>query len=236
MVTGSKFTLSLAQVERTAVGFSITGYQEYDESDDGRDMALDNQPVPRTRLSLHDTTHLHSSGEHHGTDHTQTERHLVRDELYGTTHGRHHGVLVVTTPASHEDTQHADGADSSHQEDAHIEVEHGHTLVPRQEREGTHTGNHHEEWRHDVEKLISLIYEEDLLDEHLQHVGKHLQQSPLTYSHRSDTALEEGTHLTFHIDEHDTNHCIRYEHQGTHEYALNQNCPETGQNQGHAQQ
>src|SRR5574344_395247 len=58
MVTGSKFTLSLAQVERTAVGFSITGYQEYDESDDGRDMALDNQPVPRTGVIMNKNNHV----------------------------------------------------------------------------------------------------------------------------------------------------------------------------------
>ena len=87
MITSGQLTLSLSQVERTTVSLSVTCYEEYEESKDSWNMTLDDQPVPSTSLSLNDTAHLHGAGKNNCRNQTETERHLVRNHLYGTTHG-----------------------------------------------------------------------------------------------------------------------------------------------------
>ena len=185
-------------------------------------MSLEDQPLPRAYLCLHDTTHLHRTCQDHGCDQTEAERHLVRDHLHSTTHGGNDRILVVRTPTCEEDTYHTDRRNGGEQEHTHIEVEHGGTIVPGEEREGTHRADNHEKRSHEVEHLISLVNDEDLLDEHLQHVGKHLQQAPVTYSHRAQTALEVGTDLTLHKYQYDGDEGISYEDTDTHQHALNQ--------------
>ena len=161
-------------------------------------MSLEDEPFPRACLSLHDTAHLHGSCQDDSGNQAEAERHLVRNHLHSTTHGRNHRVLVVGTPTSQEDTYHANRRNGGEQEHTYVEVEDGSTIVPRQEREGANTSDNHKKRSHEVEQLVGAVNEEDLLDEHLQHVGKHLQQAPVTYSHRAQTALEVGTDFTLH--------------------------------------
>ena len=96
-------------------------------------MTLDDQPVPSTSLSLYDTAHLHSTCEYHSRNQAKTERHLIRNHLYGTTHSRYDRILVVRCPTSEEYTEHADRRNSSDEEYTHVEVEDMSAHVPRKE-------------------------------------------------------------------------------------------------------
>ena len=66
---------------------NVTVDTENEESDDSRDMTLDDEPSPRTCLYTDDVTELHGATKDDGCHHAQTERNLIRDHLHGTTHG-----------------------------------------------------------------------------------------------------------------------------------------------------
>ena len=133
MVTGCQLALCLSQVERATVGLGVTSYEEYEESQDGRHVALDDEPAPRTDLSLNDAAHLHGACEDYGRDKAEAERHLIGNHLHGATHGRHYRILVVGTPSGEEHAEYAYRADGGDEEQAHIEVEDMRTHVPWQE-------------------------------------------------------------------------------------------------------
>ena len=120
-------------------------------------MALEDEPAESTSLSLNDTANLHCACQDNGCDKAEGERHLVRDELHGTTHSRNHRVLVVGTPTCHKDTHDANARDSRHEEYANVEVEHLGTIVPRQERECAYRGDNHEERSNIVEHLVGAV-------------------------------------------------------------------------------
>ena len=90
MVAGCKLALGLCQVERATVGLGVASHEEHEEGDDCRDVSLEDEPAPRACLCLDDAADLHCAGQHHGCDKAEGERHLVGDELHGTTHGRNH--------------------------------------------------------------------------------------------------------------------------------------------------
>ena len=96
-------------------------------------MTLDDQPVPSTSLSLNDTAHLHSTSKNYCRNQAETERHLIRNHLYGTTHGRYHRVLVVGCPTGEEHAQHTDRTYGSDEEYTYVEVENMCSLVPWKE-------------------------------------------------------------------------------------------------------
>ena len=96
-------------------------------------MTLDNQPVPSTSLCLYDTAYLHGAGENYCRNQAEAERHLVRNHLYGTTHGRNHRVLVVRCPTSEEHTQNADRTYGCDEEYTYVEVKNMSSLVPWKE-------------------------------------------------------------------------------------------------------
>ena len=198
MVTGCKLALGLSHIEWATVGLGVTCDEEYEEGDDSRDVTLEHKPLPWACLCLNDTAHLHGSCQDYSCNQAEAERHLVRNHLHCTTHGRNHRVLIVRTPTCEEDTYHADRRNGGEQEYTYVEIEDGSTHVPRQERECTYTTDNHQKWSNGIEQLVGTVNEEYLLDEHLQHVGKHLKQSPVSYSHRAKTALEVGTNLTLH--------------------------------------
>ena len=133
MVTGGELALGLGKVKRAAVGLCVACDEENEERNDGRNMALEYEPVPRTGLGLHYSGHLHGAGEYNCRYETEPERHFIRYELHGTTHGRNNAILVVTAPSGHEYTDDADARHGSKQEDAHVEVKNLGPLVPRQE-------------------------------------------------------------------------------------------------------
>jgi len=88
-----------------------------------------------------------------------------------------------------------------------------------------------EEWRQVVEQLVGSIHGEDFLDQHLEHVGEHLEDTPRTYTHRAQTALEVGTHLTLHKDKYDGYQGVSCQNADTDEHALYQNRQEVTQAQ-----
>ena len=108
MMTGCQLTLGLSHIKRATVGLSVTCDEEHEEGYQRRDMTLEDEPLPRTCLSLYDTTHLHRTCQDHSCNQTEAERHLIRNHLHSTTHGRNHRVLVVGTPTCEEDTYHTD--------------------------------------------------------------------------------------------------------------------------------
>ena len=138
MVTCRQLTLSLSHVERATVGLGITGNEEHEEGDDGRDMPLKDEPLPRTCLCLNNTAHLHGTSQDDSGNQTEAERHFIGNHLHGTTHGGNHRIFVVGAPTGQEDAYNTDRRNSGEQEHADIEVKHRSTVVPWQEREGTH--------------------------------------------------------------------------------------------------
>ena len=236
MITGCQLALCLGKVERTTVGLGITCHEEHEEGDDGGNMTTEDEPVPRTGLCLHDTRHLHRACEDDGCDKAEAERHLIRDHLHGATQCRHNGILVVGTPSGEEHANHSDTGNGGEKEDANIEVEHHSTIVPRQEGERSHRGCNHKHRSEEIEHLVGLIDSEDLLDEHLQHVGEDLEHSPGTYSHRAKTALEVGTHLTLHEYQDDGQHGISQQDAHAHQDALDKNRPEIPEPESVAQE
>ena len=98
------------------------------------------------------------------------------------------------------------------------------TAVPRQEGKGTYRADDNEEGSYDVEQLVGLVDEEYLLDKHLQHVGKDLQQAPETYTLRTDTALEVGADLTLHENQNHSNDGVCTQDDGANQHALYQYC------------
>jgi hypothetical protein len=102
-------------------------------------------------------------------------------------------------------------------------------LVPRQERERGHRGDDHQQRGQVIEKLVGLVDGEDLLDEHLHHVGKHLEDSPGTHTHGAQAALEIGTHLALHEDQGDGEERVGREDQHAHNHTLDQDRPEVSQ-------
>ena len=77
MVSGGQLTLSLSHIKRATVGLSVTCNEEHQEGDDSGDVTLEDEPAPRPRLSLNDTTHLHRTRQNHSRNQTEAERHLV---------------------------------------------------------------------------------------------------------------------------------------------------------------
>ena len=45
-----------------------------------------------------------------------------------------------------------------------------------------------------------MVEADDFLDEHLEHVGEALKETPRANAVRAETALEEGADLTFVVD------------------------------------
>ena len=236
MVSGGELALRLCHIERSAVGLGVSCHEEDEESDDGGYVSFEDEPLPGSGLCLHDAAHLHGAGENDGSDEAEAERHLIRYHLDGSTHGAHHGVLVVGAPSSEEDAHHSDAGDGGKEEHAHIEVDDGSALVPRQESEGSHRTDDDQYRCHDVEELVGLVDEEYFLDEHFEHIGKDLQHAPGSDAHRAESALEVGTHLTFHEDECDSDERISHEDEHAHDYAFYQYCPEVSEPERIAQE
>ena len=231
MVAGSQFALGLSHIERTAIGLGIACDEEHDEGDDGRNVTAHDEPIPRASLVIDYLAHLHRTNQDDGGDEAEAERHLIGNHLHGSTHRRHNGIFVVTTPSGKEHAHHANRRNGRNQEQADVEVEHARTLVPRQKRERAHRGNQNEERRQRIEEFVGLIDEENLLDEHFQHVGKHLKDSPRTYAHRAQTALEIGADLSFHKNQCDGEQGVSRQNDDAHHYALNQYRPEIAETQ-----
>ncbi|CDF21367.1 unknown [Prevotella sp. CAG:617] len=73
-----------------------------------------------------------------------------------------------------------------------------------------------------MEQAVGVAHLDDLLGEHLEHVGKHLEQAPFTYTHRAETTLEEGAHLALHVNQHDGEDGIKRNDDQSHQYAFNE--------------
>ena len=52
MVAGGQLTLSLSHIERATVSLSVTGNEEYEEGDDGRNVSLEDEPFPRACICM----------------------------------------------------------------------------------------------------------------------------------------------------------------------------------------
>ena len=52
-----------------------------------------------------------------------------------------------------------------------------------------------------MQEEVTLSHTDNLLGQHFEHIAEHLEKAPLTYTHRTKTALEECTNLALHVDE-----------------------------------
>ena len=148
-------------------------------------MALEDKPPKGAALCFHDAANLHCARKNHGCDEAKAQRHLVRNHLHRTTHGRNNAIFVVGTPSGDEYTNNADTRNGRHQEDADVKIQDCCAFVPRHERESTYRTNQHQYGSDGVEQLVGLVDSEDFFDKHLQNVGDNLENTPRTNTHRA---------------------------------------------------
>jgi hypothetical protein len=72
-----------------------------------------------------------------------------------------------------------------------------------------------------VKQLICLVYRENFLDKHLHYIGKNLEDTPWTYSHRTQTALKISADFTFHKYKCDSQEGVCCKYKQTYDNALN---------------
>ena len=94
------------------------------------------------------------------------------------------------------------------------------TLVPGQTSEGDHRSRHNEEGSQVVKEEVALSHTNNLLSQHFKHIAEHLEKAPLTYTHRTESALKESADLAFHVDEGNGKHSIQSNNDQCHEDAL----------------
>ena len=61
------------------------------------------------------------------------------------------------------------------------------------------------------QEAVDVVDVDDFLGQHFDHVGDTLYDAVGAHAVRSDTALEEGAHFTFHVDQHEGDHGVSHE-------------------------
>ena len=129
MISGSQFTFRFGKVERATVTFCISGNQIDDESNDRRNMSLEDEPT--ISLSFYDFRKLHGSRQHYHCHDTHTNRKFITDNLCTASHGTDQREFVVTTPTGQQDTDNSNAGSCQQEEHAHIKVQNRRTFIKR---------------------------------------------------------------------------------------------------------
>ncbi|MPN61831.1 hypothetical protein SDC9_209575 [bioreactor metagenome] len=84
MVSGGEFTLCFRQVERTTVGFGITGNEVDDECNQSGDVSFKDKPS--VCLAGYNFRKLHAACEYYHREDGQSDREFITDNLSTASH------------------------------------------------------------------------------------------------------------------------------------------------------
>ena len=71
-----------------------------------------------------------------------------------------------------------------------------------------------------IEKPVGEFQVNDFFGQHLDNVAGHLEQSPLSYTHRTEAALEESAYLTLHVNQNNGKHRIHEDDAYAYHYTF----------------
>ena len=184
-------------------------------------MTLEDEPG--VFLSHYKFGDIHRSGEHDDRHQRQTERKFIAYHLGAASHGADQRILVVGSPACKQDTEHTHRRNGEHKEDADVPVDDLQAVAPGEAGQHRHRRGDHQIRSELEEETVGSLKADKLLDEDLEHVGKHLQQTPAAHAHRAEAALEPGAELALVKNIEECEHCIDTENQNSDDYAFDQN-------------
>ena len=218
MVSGGKLRLGLGEVERATVGLGRTGDKVDYESYYCRDMRREYKPA--VFLRKHYLVDIHRSGKsHHGEDGKPYGK-LVADHLGTRAQSAHEGELIVRRPSGKEYAEYAYRRAGYEEEDADVEIDNLEAVAPGQDGETEHRGDNHQVWSQREKELIDMLKLDNLLYEHLEHIGERLEKSPRTNPVRPETALEPCAYLTLVKDVEQSEHGIHQQQPDTDQHTL----------------
>ena len=105
-----------------------------------------------------------------------------------------------------------------------VEVDYLQAVTPGEHGETEHRGDNHQIRGQCEEELVDMLEVDELLDEHLEHIGEHLQQTPGANAVRAETALEIGADLALVKDVEQGQQGIYEQQPDAHEHALEKSC------------
>ena len=96
------------------------------------------------------------------------------------------------------------------------------SLGERDTTERQHGGYDYNEGGEVEQEAIDVIDVDDLLGQHLDHIGDTLYGPVRSHPVRSDTTLKKGTHFTLHVDQHERDHGVSQQQAKPDKDKLNQ--------------
>ena len=194
MITGGKLRFSLRKVERAAVGLGSTGDKVNNKCYNSGDMSFENKP--KVLLLGYDAFDRHSAGKANHSDDRQADREFVAHHLGTRAERTDESELVVRRPTCKQDAEHAYRRYGNQEEDADIEADDLNTVTPWEAGKRKHRGDNYEVGSQREEEAVDMVEVDNLFDEHLEHIGERLEETPWAYAVRAETALECGAELT----------------------------------------
>ena len=184
---------------------------------------------PAVGLTLDDLGNLHRAGENDHRHDSQPDRKLVADHLRAASHRADQRVLVVARPASQQDSDDADRRNRHQEEDADVEVEHLEPFAERQATESEHRGDDDDERRQIEQEAVDVIDRNQLLDQHLDHIGHALHRTVGPYPVRPQSALEKGADLALDVNQRQRDDRIEQQQAQPDQHALDERGSPRGQ-------
>ena len=155
---------------------------------------------PSVGLPLYNFRELHGTHQYNHRHDTHAYRQFITDNLCTASHGTDQRKLIITTPAGKQNTYYTDTGSCQQEEYAHIKIQNFRSFIKRNTSESEERGDNHHEWSQIVEEAVGILRSENLLGQHLEYVAYHLNRTPFTDTVRTETALEETTDFTFHVN------------------------------------
>ena len=175
---------------------------------------------PTVGLAFDDLGKLHRSGEHYHRHQRQSDRQFVTDHLRATSHRADQRIFVVTRPTGQQDADDPDRRHRHQKKDPDVEIEHFETFGERQAAECQHRRNNHDVRREVEQETVDMVDRDQLLDQHLDHVGYALHGSVRPHPVRPEAALEKGTDFAFDVDQRQRDHRITEQQAQADQHAL----------------
>ena len=190
---GDDFALAFRQIERRAVGFRQARDEEHDEHREQR------QAEPHLVLRQHDVGQVQAADAEQHRDHDEAHRDFVAHHLRRAAHRAQKGIFRIGCPAGDDDAVDAKRADREQIENADVDVGDRPAVIHRDHRPGDHREAEGQHRRHEEQQPVGAGRDDRLLHDHLQRIGKRLQQPERADHVRSLAQLHRGQDLAFGI-------------------------------------
>ena len=181
-IAGDDFGFGFRQVKRAAVGFRQRRDEKQDEPDEAP--RRERKPVGDAKgimvLRSNDVRQLQRADNHHHGHSGKNERNLVTDHLRDGAHRTEQRVFIAARPAGHEHRNFHGTADGKKEQQARIEVRHGHVAAERQNGVGQQHRNQHHDGREKMHHLVGGVRNNILLGQRFDAVRNKLTKAAET--------------------------------------------------------